>query len=196
MEFHRPPTTRGKFRKMKLGLRRSRSLPLAPAHECWANDRVSRQWLLDARNACDQSRDLRSPDHDDNRAPVETYSNPRSLVLVVLLLFLITLRPPAGRVLRRRSDNATQRATPKSLLLLRLVPSFDRDHRPEDLEQAEADEEQRAPGQRELREGARLALRPVCGTSSQKYAIDATVRATARRRGGRGLDAAAARTAG
>ena len=60
----------------------------------------------------------------------------------------------------------------------------------------EADEQQRAPGQRELREGARLALRPVCRTSSQKYAFVATARATARRRGGRLLDAAAARTAG
>ena len=87
-------------------------------------------------------------------------------MLVVLLLFLITLRPPEGRVRRRRSDNATPRATIKSLLLLRLVPSFDRDHGPEDLEQPEADEEERAPGERELREGARLALRPARGMAS------------------------------
>ncbi|CAH0367693.1 unnamed protein product, partial [Pelagomonas calceolata] len=46
------------------------------------------------------------------------------------------------------------------LLLLRLVSSFHSNHRPEDLEQTEADEEERAAGERELREGARLALRP------------------------------------
>jgi len=64
--------------------------------------------------------------------------------------------PVAGRP-RVRKDPATP--TPqKLLLLLRLVSSFDRDHGPEDLEQAEADEEERAAGERELREGARLAL--------------------------------------
>ena len=99
----------------------------------------------------------------ENRALVETYSNRRSLVLVVLLLFLITLRPRAGRVRRRRSDNATQHATPESLLLLRLVSSFHSDHRPEDLEQTEADEEQRAAGQSELRKRTGLALRPARG---------------------------------
>ena len=95
-------------------------------------------------------------------------------------------------------EATTQRHAPrsKSLLLLRLVSSFNSDHGPEDLQQPEADEEERAPGQSELREGARLALRPARGTSSQKYAFDATARATARRRGGRVLDAAAARTAG
>ena len=69
--------------------------------------------------------------------------------------------PVAGRP-RVRKDPATP--TPqKLLLLLRIVSSFDRDHGPEDLEQAEADEEQRAAGQGELREGARLALRPARG---------------------------------
>ena len=60
----------------------------------------------------------------------------------------------------RESERAT---TIKSLLLLRLVSSFNSDHRPEDLEQTEADEQQRAARERELREGARLALRPARG---------------------------------
>ena len=114
-----------------------------------------------------------------------------------LVLFLITLRPSAGRVRRRRrSDNATPRATIKSLLFLRLVSSFYSDHGPEDLQQTEADEEERAAGERELREGARLALRPARGNIEPEYAFDATARATARRRGGRVVDAAATRTAG
>ena len=62
-------------------------------------------------------------------------------------------------------EATTQRHAPrsKSLLLLRLVSSFNSDHGPEDLQEPEADEEQRAAGERELREGARLALRPANG---------------------------------
>ena len=93
--------------------------------------------------------------------------------------------------MRSRREDAIAPPT-KSLLLLRLVSSFNSDHRPEDLQQTEADEEERAPGERELREGARLALRPARGNIDPEYAFDAT----ARRRGGRVLDAAAARTAG
>ena len=110
----------------------------------------------------------------------------------ILISILITLWSSAGGVRRDPPARESERATPTSLLLLRLVPRLDRDHRPEDLQEPEADEEQRAAGQGELREGARLALRPASGTSSQKYAFDAT----ARRRGGRVVDAAAARTAG
>ena len=63
-------------------------------------------------------------------------------------------------------EATTQRHAPrsKSLLLLRLVSSFNSDHGPEDLQEPEADEEQRAAGQGELREGARLALRPARGS--------------------------------
>ena len=69
-------------------------------------------------------------------------------------------RLPSGRrpaAFAAEKTNATHhKTTPKTLL--RLVPRLDRDHGPEDLEQPEADEQQRAPGERELREGARLAL--------------------------------------
>ena len=77
---------------------------------------------------------------------------------------------PPARLHRRRppppSARESERATPKSLLLLRLVSSFNSDHRPEDLEQTEADEQQRAAREGELREGARLALRPACVITS------------------------------
>ena len=85
----------------------------------------------------------------------------------ILISILITLWSSAGGVRRDPPARESERATPTSLLLLRLVPSFDRDHGPEDLEQAEADEEERAPGQRELREGARLARRPARGKASE-----------------------------
>ena len=90
--------------------------------------------------------------------------------------------------------NATPRATRHSLLLLRLVSSFNSDHRPEDLQQTEADEEQRAAREGELRKRTGLALRPARGIIEPECA--SALDATARRRGGRGLDAAAARTAG
>ena len=62
-------------------------------------------------------------------------------------------------------EATTQRHAPrsKSLLLLRLVSSFNSDHGPEDLQEPEADEEQRAAGQSELRKRTGLALRPARG---------------------------------
>ena len=68
---------------------------------------------------------------------------------------------PRGDATADATAETGRAATIKSLLLLRLVSSFNSNHGPEDLEQAEADEEQRAPGEGELREGARLALRLV-----------------------------------
>ena len=81
------------------------------------------------------------------------------ILVTWFLLFLITLQHAyiAG-VRREPACQRKRRATPTSLLLLRLVSSFHSDHRPEDLQEPEADEEERAAGQGELREGARLAL--------------------------------------
>ena len=82
----------------KLGLRSLKSLQHVPAHEWWANDRVSRHWLLDAREA-----PMASPMTFGPRTTTIALwwqpTKPSLLVLVVLLLFLITLEStrPRGR---------------------------------------------------------------------------------------------------
>ena len=82
--------------------------------------------------------DLRPPDHQ--RAPV---ARPRpNASYLGYLIFLITLqRAYIAGVRRKPACQRKRRATPKSLLLLRLVPRLDRDHGPEDLQEPEADEE-------------------------------------------------------
>ena len=73
---------------------------------------------------------------------------------------------PRGDATADATAETGRAATIKSLLLLRLVSSFNSNHRPEDLQEPEADEEERAAGQGELRKRTGLALRPARGKAS------------------------------